>query len=383
MSNWFIIKKIFIFFLIWRIGLFLVAFSATFIITSFGGRFPYYDNILIPSGLPSWIWGFGNFDGVHYLRLVLMGYESSQYSQAFFPLYPALIRLLTLGDFPFLIALILSNGLFLASLYLFYKLLRMDYSEKTSFKSVLLLLFFPTSFYFGSVYSESLFLLLSLASLFLLRNKSYLGAGLYAALASATRIFGLMLIPVFLWEVYMEIKNKNMKIKSEEFVKAIISVLMVPLGTVVYMWYLKVGFGNPLYFLTSQPFFGAQRSGEPAILLPQVLYRYLKILLTVNPLSLPFSNAVLELVFFLAPFIVLLLAYKKIRFSYWLFTFVCLLLPTLTGTLSSMPRYALMSLLLFPYIAERLNKSFKVLLGISVILGIILVSLFTRGYWVA
>jgi Gpi18-like mannosyltransferase len=377
------IKKIFGLFLAWRIGLFIIAFIATFVISNFGGRFPYYDLLLIPTGLPSWIWGFGNFDGVHYLRIALMGYESSQFSQAFFPLYPLMIKLLTVGNFSFLTALIMSNFFFAISLYLFYQLMRMDYSEQTSFKSLILLVFFPTSFYFGAVYSESLFLFLTLAALFLLRNKKYLAASLYAGLSSATRIFGLILIPVFALEIYSEIKNKKMKIKSEEFIKAVLSIFIIPLGTTVYMWYLKIGFSNPLYFLSSQSAFGAQRSENPFILLPQVLFRYLKMFLAIDPFSLSFFNIALELIFFLVPFIFLIFAYKKIRFSYWIFILGCLLLPTLTGTLSSMPRYVLMIFLLLPFIVENIGKYFKITIGVSTALAIILVSLFIRGYWIA
>lgn len=375
--------KILLAFSFWRTALFIVAFTAAQIIPTFGSRFPYWDTVLVSSGLPSWIWGFGNFDGVHYLRLDLYGYEGSQYSQAFFPLYPVLIKILNIGDSYLVSGLLLSNLLFLLGLYVFYKLLKIDFDNKVSFQSIILLLTFPTAFYFGSLYSESLFLLLSASSLLLMRKNRMLEAGLFGALASSTRIVGLLLIPVFLVEIYMKLKSKELALISKQFFKAILSTLIIPLGTLIYMWYLKLGFGDPLLFLNSQPAFGAERSSQPFILLPQVFFRYLKMLTNVPINSWQFFNGFLELIFTVFALVLLILSFRKIRFSYWLFALGCILIPTLTGTLSSMPRYTLMIFLLFPTLVILSGKYFKLLAFILVILQVILVSLFTRGYWVA
>lgn len=376
-------KKIITAFFVWRAGLFIAAFLAAYLLPNFGSRFPYWNTVLEPTGLPSWVWGFGNFDGVHYLRLVLLGYEGSQYSQAFFPLYPLLIKLLSFGSQYLLSALLLSNLLFLLGIYVFYKLLQIDYDSKTSFKSVLLLLAFPTAFYFGSVYSESLFFFLAVSSLFLLRKGKLLEAGFCGALASATRVLGLLLIPVFLIEIYLEYKKGKLKLISGQSFKAVLSTFFIPLGTFLYMWYLRAGFDNPLYFLTSQPAFGAERSSLPIVLLPQVVFRYVKMLVSVPINSWQFFSSALELTFTAILLAVLVFAFKKIRLSYWLFAAGCLLIPTLTGTLSSMPRYSLMAFFLLPAAVISTGKYFKPITAILIIMEVILASLFTRGYWVA
>jgi len=170
-------KLVLVLFSVWRVATLLVSFLATIVIPKWGGWFPYPDKVLIPTGLPSWIWGFGNFDGVHYLRIAQDGYMAAN-SQAFFPLYPLLIRFLNI--FPksttldtsiytdpsyFFTGFILANILFIFALYFFYKLVRMDFGERIGYLSLILLLVFPTSYYFGSVYTESLFLLLALLKL--------------------------------------------------------------------------------------------------------------------------------------------------------------------------------------------------------------------------
>jgi Gpi18-like mannosyltransferase len=379
-------KKILLAFLTWRVVLFLVAFLSIYFLPVFGARFPYADRVLEITHLPYWIWGFGNFDGVHYLRIAQDGYFA-QYSQAFFPLFPILIHFISF-IFPrissldtriftdpayFYSGIILSNVFFLGAIYVLYKLIAIDFKKDTAFLSVILLLVLPTSFFFGSIYTESLFMLLAVSAIYLIRKGNFFLGAVLISLSTATRITGVLLIPLYLVEVFQSKKKINY-----------IWTLITPIGILAYMFYLKVYFRDPLYFLTSQPVFGAGRIGNGIILLPQVIYRYIKIFLTTNILSLPFFNAFLEFMSTLVPLALLIAFIKKMRLSYWVFSISALLLATLTGTFSSMPRYALISVvLLLPYLVNRFRKWAIPFAIVSAGLGIILVMLFVRGYWVA
>lgn len=379
-------KKIVISFFVWRVALFFIAFLSIYFLPIFGARFPYVDRVLEITHLPYWIWGFGNFDGVHYLRIAQDGY-SAQYSQAFFPIFSILIRYFSY-IFPrvkdlntilftdpafFYSGLILSNTFFLAALYIFYKLVAIDFKKEVSFLSIILLLVFPTSFFFGSIYTESLFLLLAVSAIYLIRKENFFWAAIIIALSTATRITGVLLIPLYLIEAYKSKKSINY-----------IWALITPLGILSYMYFLKSNFNNPFYFLSAQPIFGAGRSGGEIILLPQVIYRYIKIFLTTSFFSLSFLNAFLEFIFTLIPLATLLVFVKKMRLSYWIFSVTTLLIGTLTGTFSSMPRYVLISIvLLFPYLITQFRKYVKPAILASILLGIILTMLFVRGYWIA
>lgn len=386
----FIIKS----FLGWRVLLCVFAFLSTLLIVNFGNRFPYADRVLTVTHLPSWIWGFGNFDGVHYLRIAQNGY-SADFSQAFFPLYPLLIRFLNF--FPkdhlldlrlftdpsyFYTAMVLSAVFFIGALYFTYELFTENHGKKIAQTSIFLLLSFPTAFYFGTVYSESLLLLLTVLTFWFTKKDKFLLAGFFAALASATKIQGVLLfvfLAVELWEKY---KN-NLSRPKGHFTKDLLGILISPLGLIFYMLYLKNTTGNLLYFLSSQPVFGAGRSSLPLILLPQVIYRYLKIFLTVKIASLSFFNAFLEFFITMALIVVLIMAFRKMKFSYWVFSALVVVLPTLTGTFSSMPRYALMSFMLFPFLAVKFGKNIKPIIITLAFLQIILLSMFIRGYWVS
>lgn len=381
-------QKIIFLFLIWRIFLFIVALFSIFFIKDFGDRFPYYKELLIPTGLPSWIWGFGNFDGVHYLTIAINGY-ASQYTQVFFPIYPILINLVTktiLTNAPlnyFISGMLISNLSFLTGLFFFYKLVLQNSPKDIALKSILLILAIPTSFYFGAIYTESLFFLLVVITFLLIRKGKFLYAGIFAALASATKILGIILFFILIYEFLKSLKDKKFKIRSWYFFTGIFGILVSGFGLFYYMLYLNGYFNDPLYFLTAQPVFGASRSSQPLVLLPQVFFRYIKIFLTNSFFTLSFFNAFLEFIFACISLALLIFSFRKVRFSYWLFTFFCLIIPTLTGTFSSMPRYFLMSFLLLPFIAEKLSKYLKFIIIISIIIQAILLSLFIRGYWVA
>lgn len=290
---------IIIFFLVWRFGLFIVSWISSLLI-QFAPRFPYADIFLIPSGLQQWLWSFANFDGVHYITIATTGY-SAQFTQVFFPLFPLIINFIR-SIFPInamVIGLIISNVFFLFSLFILVKLLELDYRKDTVINTVLILLVFPTSYYFGSLYTESLFLFLILSAFLAARKKHWFLSGLLGLFASATRFVGIFLLPALLWEQYcVKLKTQNSKLKTKSqisklnsFMKRLFHILLdilrspitylVPLGVFLYMVYLFIEHNDPLYFWHVQPIFGAARVGTSMILPPQVIFRYFKMFTSV------------------------------------------------------------------------------------------------------
>lgn len=386
MTNKQIFFKILKIFTIWRVALFVVAFISTFLITKFGGRFPYADRVLEITNLPSWIWGFGNFDGVHYLRIAQNGY-TADYSQAFFPLFPSLINIVS-NLFPkianldtalytdpafFYAGILVSNSFLLLALYFYYQVIKIEFNEKIATNSIILLLVFPTSFFLSAIYSESLFLFLAMISIYLLRKQKFLLASFVIAIATATRLAGLFLIAVYLIEVYKSNKKINY-----------LWVLLTPLGILLYMYFLHQNFGNALYFFGSAGEFGTGRDVTKIVLFPQIIYRYIKMFLFINPLSLSFLNITLEFIFTLGPLVYLITLFKKMRFSYWIFSLFTLLIGTLNGTFTSMPRYIIPSMIfMFPYITMQQKINFHKIAIFSGLLMLVLAMMFVRGYWVA
>jgi hypothetical protein len=379
-------------FLIWRLALFIVAALAARLLI-FSPSYPYWESILAPSGLPIWLWSWAGFDGVHYLTIAAYGY-SAQFTQAFFPLYPLLIKIISpfWGGHLVMSGLLASNLFFLLALFLFYKLLILDF-KKNIYWMITFVFIFPTSFFFGAFYNESLFISLVFASFLAARQKNWWIAGIFGGLASATRLVGVFLLPALFVEWIQQesikkqisnIKDTYQSLKRKKILHSL-WLLFIPLGLITYMVYLQIQFSDSLYFLHAQPFFGASRSGGQIILLPQVIWRYLKIFATVSFSAYDFWIALAEFFTFWLVSGLLLLAHKeKVRPSYLIFSWLIFLTPTLTGTFSSLPRYVLPAFPIFIVLGNVRNTRVKALLAfLSGTLLLIATALYTRGRWVA
>lgn len=381
------------YFLSWRIILILVAAVGVFILPKWGGWYAYADRSLTITGLPSWLWSWGGFDGVHYLRLAQGGYFYKG-SQAFFPVYPVLIDLLSriipvknyldpavfVNTNFFYAGMIISNVAAFLSVFFLLKFFTMEFGEKTAQKTVIFLLAFPTAFYMGALYTESIFILFAVLTLYFYKKEKFIPAALFGFLTSATRVVGIF-IP-FIMVVDSMIKLKRSR-KNHIAVKALTAGIVGGSGLLAYMVFLQVKFSDFLMFLHVQGGFGAERSSGALILLPQVFYRYLKIFISLGPTQMRFYNALFELVFTCLALYFLVVSFRKIKLSYWLAALGILILPTLTGTLSSMPRYILSMFIIFPFIVLKLKKGYWPVIVLFVLLQAACVILFTRGYWVA
>ena len=322
-------------------------------------------------------WGpspWANFDGIHYLTIAKEHYY--QYQQAFFPLFPLLIRLFSwVTRVPEVwVAIGISHVSTIFGLYFFYKL-SYRYRKHNGLWCIILFLLFPTSFFFAAVYPESLYFALAAGALYALEKRRWWWVGLAGMLASGTRLFGVyILIPAIL--EYSVVKKKQ--------IKDILGLGLIPLGLVIYMIYLWQTVGDPLAFFHVQSAFGANRSSGQLVFLPQVLWRYLKILFTVDPSSFSYMIASFELLAFI--FTVYLFVkgvQKKLKLSLLLYAAAVVITPTLTGTLSSFPRYLLAAFPLF-FTLGSLPERTKILLALLFGLALIyFASAFLQGYFVA
>lgn len=373
-------KKDFIFllctFLGWRIILFVFLFLAP--------RFLPLQQNFLGGGMTNylnapWFWSWLNFDGEHYLSIAYQGYQPLTYF--FFPLFPLMARFLAFAG-PINMAitgLLISNISFFLGLVGLWKLVRLDYQENIAKVATLLLLFFPTSFYFGSYYTESLFFALAVWSFYFARKSKWFWSGILGGLSSLTRILGIALFPALFVEWWQS--------RKRSFGGAV-WVLLVPLGLLIYMFYLYKTTGDPLNFLHTVGIFGEQRSSS-FILFPQVFYRYFfKILPNLNYSYFPVVfGTYLEIVMATLFLYLSLLAFFRLRLSYAIYLALGFLIPSLAGSFSSFPRYALIlfpGFLLMALWFSKQHKTVKLLVYLLLFATLaVATSLFVRGYWIA
>jgi len=362
----FFILKIFI---AWRLSLFLIEFLSKII--------PLNKGYLGP--LP-----WANFDGVHYLSIAENGYGI--YQQAFFPLFPLMIKLLSFLVFRdyVLSGLFIVHLSFFIALYFFYKLVKLDYSEEAAKWSIMFLIFFPTSFFFASIYTESFSLMFIMASFYFVRKSNFILGSLLGGVSSATRLVGIFLLPSIIIEFWQKYKKKVSDRNKFLFLITVSIILFSSSGLVLYVFYLWRVYQDPLLFVHSLPAFGVGRSGGEIILLPQVIFRYLKIFSTVPFFTHDVLIASLEISLFFIFLFILLLNVAKIRLSYLIFSLLAIMTPTFSGTLSSIPRYLLVVFPVFIILGSLKSNLLKFsLLILSLVLLVILTSYFLRGYFIA
>jgi len=241
-------------FLALRVGLMVLGYLAVAVI-------PARDLVSVPGwtdhafapGLHNLFTSFEKQDALWFLRIATDGYRVGDGSAAFFPLYPLLVRgvSVVIGGHPLAAALLVSNLSSFWALYVLYSLTASELSEDAARKTVLFICLFPTSFFFLAPYSESLFLLLALTSFWGARNGRWWVAGLAGAGAALTRSVGIMLVPALAVEAVHQWREHKGRQRGTSLAVRLGWSGVPVLGTLSYLAWWQVRSGNwkaPLEF---------------------------------------------------------------------------------------------------------------------------------------
>jgi len=192
---------------------------------------------------PLEIWN--QWDTTWYLGIAAHGYHwgiNGKSALAFFPLYPLLIHVGSLGGSPSLafamLAANLAGGGALMYLYLWTSA---DRGAEVARRTVWLFALFPTAVFTIAPYTESLFLLCAIGSMYHARRQQSLLAGLWMAGAIMTRSTGFILVPALILAV------RPQRVRTW-------SALVMPTCAAAggYLTYLAVLGFNPVHVLGSQ-----------------------------------------------------------------------------------------------------------------------------------
>ena len=195
-------------------------------------------------------------DAPRYLDIALNGYVregENAINLVFYPLYPLLIRGVSLltGSLP-LAGIAVSHVCYAGAVIGFYELLLLDRAEEQALFGTLLFILYPFSMFVLGVYSEGLFLLLSVFCLYAIRKRRFPAAGVLGMLAALTRVQGMLLLIPALTEVLLARFGKE---KRKPRV-ADAAMGLIPVGFLVYLAINRHLYGNPFQFLVFE-------EGEP------------------------------------------------------------------------------------------------------------------------
>ena len=187
---------------------------------------------------------WARWDSDWFLKIAEEGYSWPSSTPAFFPLYPFVVAALgfvLLGHF-LLAGVVVSLVAGSVAFVLLYRLTAAKLGAETAARAVLFLALAPTSLFFGAVYSESLFLLLAVATFLAAERGSFWRAGAIAGLAFLTRSAGVALLPaliIFAW-------------RAPDRRRALAGVALAPALFLLYPLLLAVWIDRPLAFLDAQ-----------------------------------------------------------------------------------------------------------------------------------
>jgi hypothetical protein len=196
---------------------------------------------------------WARWDSVWFLRIAEDGYGAAEAAAtAFYPLYPLLVGLLgrvLLGHYV-LAGVLISLAATLGAFALLHRLAEEKLGPGGARRAVLYLAVFPFAVFLGAVYSEALFLFLSLAAFVLAERGKFLGAGVSAGLAWLTRPLGIALLPALALIAW----------RSGDRRGALLRLGAAPALFALYPLYLWWKVDEPFAFLRAQQTWGRELS---------------------------------------------------------------------------------------------------------------------------
>jgi hypothetical protein len=196
---------------------------------------------------------WARWDSVFFLRIAEHGYEHlARSATAFFPLYPAAVGLLgrVLFGHYVLAGILVSLAAGLGSFILLYRLAEGRLGAEGARRTVLYLALFPMALFLQAVYSESLYLLLSVAAFLLAERRRFLAAGLTCGLALLTRPVAIALLPALALIAW----------RSPDARRNLARLAVAPVMFAAYPLLLWIQRGDPLEFLHAQGFWSRELS---------------------------------------------------------------------------------------------------------------------------
>jgi hypothetical protein len=201
------------------------------------------------------------WDSVWYLTIAQHWYAHMRERMAFYPLYPGLIHVLGWATRSQLVAgVVISLVSFAVALFLLHRLVALDYGDEVAATTVILVAFCPVSFFLSAVYTESLFLALSVGCIYAARRERWLLCGVLGFLAAITRNGGVVLIlpaaviylygpreaPLTRWGGSGVRHGLRRLLPRHRLRPSALWLALIPAGLAAYLAYLWISYGDPL-----------------------------------------------------------------------------------------------------------------------------------------
>ncbi len=326
------------------------------------------------------------WDSIYYLQIAHHGYQSLRQA-GFFPLYPLLIRAVSLVTGSFVIAgILISLACLLATLVLVRRLTLLAFDERTANLTVRLLAFGPMALFMSAVYTESLFLALSTGAFYAGRRGRWAWAGVLGGLAAASRSGGLLLLVplliLFLWGPRADSPPRPTTSRWKPrypLTPPALWLLLIPLAQQAWnLYFIDLGFGS------GAPLHAQELYQHHDLVLPVVgfwrgmvaAWHQLVLVFAGTPLTNDPSQALFQFVALLVTIVAVIGVFRRLPLAYGVYTvlgsvILSLSVPTVGDPLAGFARYASLRFPLFMFAAAwaiEHKRSRAVLVGFVLLL---------------
>jgi hypothetical protein len=327
------------------------------------------------AGLRGWLQIWNRWDALNYQKLAHFGYGATGELQpllVFYPLFPWSVRLLAFVTRDYLIsAFIVSTIASLVAAIVLLRLVELDHSKELAHRAIWFLFIFPTSYFLHIGYTESLFLMLALSSVYAARRERWLMAGVFGALTCMTRPNGVVLIPVLIVEATHQYRI------TRRWRRQWLYIALAVVGFGGYLLLNKYVTGNAFAFVSFQQQFFGKSLSSPLTGIDNAL----------GSLSREPSEAEMvgtqEVLFIALGLVCTIVSWIKLRPAYSVWMTGNWLMFVSVSFVLSVPRYTLM---MFPiFILFAMLSSRRIWLAIITVWSILYLSLFAstfvNGHW--
>jgi Gpi18-like mannosyltransferase len=307
---------------------------------------------------------------------------------AFAPLFPMTIRFFSifLPIETSLIGIIINFICLIISATYLYKLTLFDHPLNIAFLAVLLFLINPAAIFYTANYTESLFFMTLVLSFYFIRQHKVLPACLFAMLAGAIRVQGIMLILPLTIEVValLNLTKRNRPTGwPTQLLLKLTPMVIIPLGLILFAYIGYSATGNLAIITSTHQYFNRQTPNllNIPITIIQNLTQFQQL-----PLH-SFTRSKIDTSFLFINFVFIYLMFiKRFRISYIALSVMIVIIPLLTGSTMSLIRILSFSFPIYILVASFLPNhpaAKYAYLTVSIALMSIFSLLYINWFWVS
>ena len=329
------------------------------------------------------------WDSGWYVSIAEGGYEAppvrvgQETNHAFFPLYPALMRGVSraTGMDVARAGALVSAAALLGALLLLAAWTRRRFGEERVWPALLAFLAFPTSFFFASVYSESLLLFLALAAVLAVETDHDAAAAAAGLLTGLTRISGLVLAPALFLVSWRRSRERGRPVPRALLRAGLVGASPLA-GFGLFCLYFQERFGDALLFVKAQHNWSSE--AKTVFDGPRLILQEIGRDLATGHILVKSPVRTMEGVFLL---LFLLLAWRLAARRLWpeaLYVFLTVAIVFTSGTLESGGRYVLPAFPAFAVLGGLAARPavFRALVALSLVAQAGYVWLYVHWLWV-